>query len=303
LALSFNETDLHRLIQDNHYLDRKDQLQLVDCWILSRLHKTIDTVTKALNEFHLNEAVDNLYSFFWREYCDWYLELIKPRLYGDDPLTKDLALGIGIYTLRNILKLLHPFIPFITEEVWHSVKLREEKDLIVSEWPIAEKKYFNDQAEKQLVLIQQVIGAVRNIRGEMNVPPNKKAHLLIRSNNNGNLDLIKQNEAYLISLSKLSEIKVGTELTKPRFSASSVIADLEIFVPLKGLIDIEVERNRLTKEITRLEKQIESIASKLMNTDFIAKAPKEVVERERQKSYDFKANLTKLQTNLHSLES
>jgi len=247
--------------------------------------------------------VDSLYSFFWREFCDWYLELIKPRLYGDDPAAKDLALGIGIYTLRNILKLLHPFIPFITEEVWHSVKLADEKDLIVSEWPIAEKKYYDDQAEKDLVLVQQVIGSIRNIRGEMNVPPNKKAHVLIKSNNNGNLDLLKQNEVYLISLSKLSEIDLGSDLFKPKFSASAVIADLEIFIPLEGLIDIEVERNRLTKEITRLEKQIESINAKLLNIDFIAKAPKEVVERERQKSDDFQSNLNKLQTNLQSLEN
>jgi len=303
LALSFDEIDLPRLIENNSYLDRKDDLQLADRWILSRLHKTIDTVTRALNEFHLNEAVDNLYSFFWREFCDWYLELIKPRLYGDDPAAKDLALGIGIYTLRKILKLLHPFIPFITEEVWHSVKLANEQDLIVSEWPNADRNYYDDQAEQDLALIQQVIGAVRNIRGEMNVPPNKKAHVLIKSSNNGSLDLIKQNDSYLISLSKLSDIESGFELAKPKFSASAVIADLEIFVPLEGLINIEVERNRLTKEITRLEKQIESINAKLINVDFIKKAPKEVVERERQKSSDFQANLSKLQVNLHSLES
>ncbi len=302
LALSFQSEDLPRLFQDNNYLDRKDQLQLADRWILSRLHKTIETVTNALNEFHLNEAVDNLYSFFWREFCDWYLELIKPRLYGDDPAGKDLALGIGIYMLRNILKLLHPFIPFITEEIWHSVKLADEKDLIVSEWPIGEKNYYDDQAEKDLILIQQVIGAVRNIRGEMNVPPNKKANVLIKSSNNGNLDLIKQNEVYLISLSKLSDIELGTDLIKPKFSASAVVADLEIFIPLEDLIDIEVERKRLTKEITRIEKQIENINTKLMNTDFIAKAPKEVIERERQKSNDFQMNLNKLQANLQSLE-
>ena len=303
LALSFEENDLPRLLQNTDYLSRANELQLTDRWILSRLHKTIDTVTRALNEFHLNEAIDNLYSFFWKEYCDWYLELIKPRLYGNDLKAKDLALSIGIYALRNILKLLHPFIPFITEEVWHSVKLADEQNLIVSEWQIADKNFYDDRAEKDLVLLQQVIGAIRNIRGEMNVPPNKKAHVLIKSNSNGNLDLIKQNEVYLISLSKLSEIDVGTDLIKPKFSASSVVADLEVFVPLEGLIDIEVERSRLTKEITRLEKQIEGITSKLMNTDFIAKAPKEVVERERQKSNDFQANLNKLQANLHSLES
>jgi len=303
LALNFKGEELPKLIQNMDYLNRKDDLQLADRWILSRLHKTIDMVTTALNEFHLNEAVDNLYSFFWREFCDWYLELMKSRLYGDDPEARDLALGIGIYTLRNILKLLHPFIPFITEDIWQNVKLAVEQDLIVSAWPGFDINYFDDQVEKDMVLIQQVIGSIRNIRGEMNVPPNKKAHVLIKSHNNGNFDLIRQNEVYLTSLSKLSDIELGSELTKPKFSASSIVADMEIFVPLEGLIDIEVERNRLTKEITRLEKQIESINAKLLNTDFIAKAPKEVVEREKQKGIDFQENLNKLQTNLQSLES
>jgi len=302
LALSFDAEKLPQLLGRNDFLNRKDDLQLADRWILSRLHRTIESVTTALNEFHLNEAVDNLYSFFWREFCDWYLELIKPRLYGDDTDARDLALGIGIYTLRNILKLLHPFIPFITEEIWQNVKLADEPDLIVAEWPPAHTAYFNDRAEKEMVLIQQVVGAIRNIRGEMNVPPNKKAQVLIKSNNNGSLKLIKQNEVYLISLAKLSEIVVGTELSKPKHSASSVVADVEIFVPLEGLIDIEVERKRLTKEISRLEKQVETIKAKLMNVDFIAKAPRQVVDREKQKSMDFQENLNKLQSNLQSLE-
>ncbi|HEX9974348.1 MAG TPA: class I tRNA ligase family protein, partial [bacterium] len=303
LALSFEQEDVSRLLQNTDYLNRIEELQLADRWILSRLHKTIDTVTTALNEFHLNEAVDNLYSFFWREFCDWYLELIKPRLYGDDQKAKDLALGIGIYALRNILKLLHPLIPFITEEVWQNIKLADDKDLIISSWPCADKNYFHDEAEKDLVLIQQVIGTIRNIRGEMNVPPNKQANVLIRSANLKNLDLIKKNEIYLRSLSRLGKIELGTNEKKPNFSASAVVADLEIFVPLEGLIDIELEKKRLSKEITRLENQIKGINSKLMNSDFIAKAPRDVIDRERQKSNDFQANLEKLQTNLNSLEN
>ena len=303
LALSFEQQDLPGLLQNTDYLNRSDELQLADRWILSRLHKTIDTVTTALNEFHLNEAVDNLYSFFWREFCDWYLELIKPRLYGSDPRAKEFALGIGIYTLRNILKLLHPIIPFITEEVWQSIKLADEKDLIVTEWPAGDKNYYDNQAEKELVLIQQVIGAIRNIRGEMNVPPNKQANVLIRSANLQNLDLMKKNEIYLSSLSKLGMVEFGTNEKKPKFSASAVVADLEIFVPLEGLIDIDVEKRRLSKEITRLENQIKGINAKLMNVDFVAKAPKEVIEKERQKGNDFQLNLEKLQHNLQTLEN
>lgn len=302
LALSFDEQELPRLLKNGKFLDQADGLQLADRWILSRLHRTIAAVTKALDEFHLNEAVDNLYSFFWREFCDWYLELIKPRLYGKDQAARDLALGIGIHVLRNVVQLLHPVIPFITEEIWHGLKLPSEPDIIVSSWPVADQRYWNDEAEKDLGLLQQLIGSIRNIRGEMNVPPSKQAHVLIKSSNPKHLALIEQNQVYLTSLARLSDVVLGSDLTKPRYSASSVVADLEIFMPLEGLIDIEVERNRLTKEIVRLEKQIEAINAKLLNQDFLAKAPKEVVDRERQKCNDFQANVTKLKANLRSLE-
>ncbi len=303
LALSYAAEEIPDLLQDQDYLRHPDQLQLADRWILSRLHQTIEKVTVALNEFHFNEAVDNLYSFFWREYCDWYLELIKPRLYGQDASARKFALSIGIYVLRHLMKLLHPFIPFITEEIWQSVKLPQEPDLIVSEWPVPDKKYLNDTAELNLLLIQQIIGAIRNIRGEMNVPPQKQAHVLISSSSEEQLQLIRSNQIYITTLARLAGLELGKNLAKPRFAASAVVADVEIFMPLEGLIDFEVEKKRLSKEITRLEQQIQAIRKKLDNQDFIAKAPTEVIDREKQKINDFQTSLVKLQTNLHSIES
>lgn len=303
LALSYAAEEIPQLLQDQDYLRHSDQLQLADRWILSRLHQTIEKVTVALNEFHFNEAVDSLYSFFWREYCDWYLELIKPRLYGQDASARKLALSIGIYVLRHLMKLLHPFIPFITEEIWQSVKLPQEPDLIVSDWPVPDKKYLNDTAERDLLLIQQIIGAIRNIRGEMNVPPQKQAHVLISSSSEEQLRLIESNQIYITTLARLAGLELGKNLVKPRFAASAVVADVEIFMPLEGLIDFEVEKKRLSKEITRLEQQIQGIRKKLDNQDFIAKAPTEVIDREKQKITDFQTSLVKLQTNLQSIES
>ncbi|MDZ7318273.1 MAG: valine--tRNA ligase, partial [candidate division KSB1 bacterium] len=303
LALSFSPEEIPHLLQDQDYLRHPERLQLADRWILSRLHQTIAKVTVALDEFHFNEAVDNLYSFFWREYCDWYLEFIKPRLYGDDALARDFALSIGIYVLRHLMKLLHPFIPFITEEIWQSVKLPQETDLIVSDWPKADKIYFNDAAEQDLMLIQQVIGAIRNIRGEMNVPPQKQANVRIRSSNERQLQLIRSNEVYITTLARLAGLEVGRDLSRPKFAASAVVADIEIFMPLEGLIDFEVEKKRLSKEIARLEQQIQATQKKLINPDFIARAPSEVIDREKQKVNDFQASLAKLQTNLQSIES
>lgn len=302
LTLNFDDSELPDLIRHNNFISQQEQLQLADKWILSRLHKTIQSVSKGLKEFHFNEAASNLYAFFWHEYCDWYLELIKPRLYGENASEKKMAMAIGIHVLRNIVKLMHPFIPFITEEIWQKIKLASETDLIISSWPEFDEKLFDDQAEKDIQLVQQVIGAVRNIRGEMNVPPSKNAALQIKSQNKKHLDLIAENKIYLTSLSKLSEIVLKADLVKPKFSASSVIADLEIFVPLEGLIDIEVERNRLSKEINRLQTQIQNINKKLMNEDFLKKAPKEVINREKQKLTDFQISFDKLQANLKSLE-
>ena len=292
------ENDSIEYASNEKFTEQQQLLELCDRWILSRYFKTVRNVTKSLENFKLNEAVDNLYSFFWREYCDWYLELVKPRLYGENQEAKKIALGVGLFVLRGIVKLLHPFVPFITEEIWHHINVENETDLIISKWPQHNENYFNDQAEEQLSTMQQVIGAVRNIRGEMNVPPNKKARVIIKGPEVG---LIKKNEIYIKSLAQVEEIISGNDVQKPKLSASSVVQNMEIFVPLEGLIDIEVEKARLEKEITRLEKQITGAERKLLNKDFLKRAPKEVIEREKQKSKDFQTNLDKVKANLSSL--
>ena len=283
-----------QVLQDTH-------LQLTsDAWILSRYHHTVESVSANLKGLKLNDAVSGLYSFFWHEFCDWYLELIKPRLYGDDASAGKYVLGVALYVLRGTLKMLHPIIPFITEEIWQRVKLDNEPDIIMSRWPEKDAKWFNDLAEQEMALLQQVIGAVRNIRGEMNVPPGKKASLVVKSDNKA---FFEKHFIVIRSLAQVNGIDVAPDIEKPKFAASAVLKDMEIFVPLEGLIDIDVERARLEKEITRLEKQIEVTEKKLINKDFLNKAPTEVIERERMKSLDFQANLEKLKTNYSSLSA
>ncbi len=280
------------------FREQEASLDLADRWILSRYHTTVKVVTSNLEKFKLNEAMDNLYRFFWHEYCDWYLELIKPRLYGEDAEARNLAMGIGLYVMRGIIKLFHPFIPFITEEIWHYIKLGDEPDLIVSEWPAFDETCLHTSAEKEITLIQEIIGALRNIRGEMNVPPNKKAKVFIKSDN---LNLVNQSEVYIKSLAQVAEIVTGNQIVKPKHSASALVKNMEIFIPLEGLIDIDLEKARLEKEVARLEKQIEAAKNKLMNKDFLRRAPKEVVDKEKQKSDDFHTNLEKIKAILKSL--
>ncbi|MBD3287806.1 valine--tRNA ligase, partial [candidate division KSB1 bacterium] len=293
------EDDTIENAASNKFMDRTDRFELSDRWILSRYNKLIKNITENLEKFKLNDAVSNLYSFFWREYCDWYLELIKPRLYGDDIEAKKTALEICLFIQRGLVKLMHPFIPFITEEIWHHIKTDEEPDLIVSEWVTHDESLFSNGAEEEMLMLQQLIGSVRNIRGEMNVPPNKKARLLIKSEDS--YELIMQNDIYLKSLSQVEEIEMSADIEKPKYAASAVVNNMEIFIPLEGLIDIDVERNRLEKEVSRLEKQIENTEKKLMNKDFLNKAPQDVIERERRKSQAWQDNLEKLKANLESL--
>ncbi|MCH7680710.1 valine--tRNA ligase [candidate division KSB1 bacterium] len=281
------------------------KLDLADRWILSRCQRTIRKVTRALEQFKFHEANDAIYNFFWKEYCDWYLELIKPRLYNSEaPEKKQVALAVATVSLKKILQMLHPVIPFITEELWLKVRNKQDAEsIMISKWPVENRVFIDDNSEKELEVLQNMIGAIRNIRGEMNVPPHKKAKVIVAvSGQNGKLqDSILLNKEYFAQLAKVDELECSKTAAKPPKAASAVINNFEIFLPLEGLIDFEVERARLEKNITHLEKQLEGLNTKLQSPDFLSKAPGNIVELEKKKKVDFESNLNKLKTNLESL--
>jgi len=274
--------------------------ELCDRWIMSRLTDTSRKLTAAIENFKLNDAILILHGFFWREFCDWYLEFIKSRLYGDDPAAKKFALSVALNVFRATLKMLHPFIPFITEEIWDYLKQPGESNLIVAPW-VQDANLADPASEKALNLVQDVIGAIRNVRGEMNVPPVRKADIFVKGTSTDRLSLIQQNQSYIKSLAQVQTIKTGAEIFKPPYSASAVVQELEIYIPLEGLIDIEAEKARLDKEIARLEKQVIAQTGKISNENFMKNAPADVVEKEKQKKIDWEANLQKLKTNRASL--
>jgi valyl-tRNA synthetase len=274
--------------------------ELCDRWIMSRLTDTSRKLTAAIENFKLNDAILILHGFFWREFCDWYLEFIKSRLYGDDPAAKKFALSVALNVFGATLKMLHPFIPFITEEIWDYLKQPGESNLIVAPW-VQDANLADPASEKALNLVQDVIGAIRNVRGEMNVPPARKADIFVKGTSTDRLSLIQQNQSYIKSLAQVQTIKTGAEISKPPYSASAVVQELEIYIPLEGLIDIEAEKARLDKEIARLEKQVIAQTGKISNENFVKNAPADVVEKEKQKKIDWEANLQKLKTNRASL--
>lgn len=184
------------------------------------------------------------------------------------------------------------------------MKIRTERDaesIMISNWPVECRAFINDRAEKDLEIIQGVIGAIRNIRGEMNIPPNRTATVIISGRNGKYLNLIESHKEYFEHLAKVDQLECKAKTKKPKKAASAVINNLDIYLPLKGLIDFKVEKARLQKEISRLERQLEELNTKLQSQDFLNKAPKEVISREKKKKSDFESNLVKLKSNLESL--
>lgn len=274
------------------------QKDFADDWIISRLNQTLLQFNKAMDEFEVNSAIKIVYSFIWNDYCDWYVEMIKGRLYGDNDEVKSAVLTRAISIFEDALKMLHPFMPFLTEELWHLLQPRKAGESIsVSQFPQVNQSLINENAENEMEFVKDIITAIRNIRGEMNIAPSKKVNAIIKSQE------VKEHQIdYIKKLAKVDTITIGKDIQKPKASASAVLRDVEIFIPLEGLIDLDVERQRLQKEIQRLENSIAGVEKKLSNENFVNNAPAEVVEKERAKQKDWQENLNKLKGILESLK-
>ncbi len=289
------------LKMDVEQIDDSD-LVIFDRWILSRLERTVVAVDKVFDEYRLSTAAKTLYNFVWNDYCSWYIELIKPDQPGV-PIREG-SLKVAAYVLNQILKLTHPFIPFVTENIYIELnnKLGKQVDTIMfSSWPKSDGRHINEPLEQSLEMIQAVVTAVRSVRAELNVPPGKKSDLYIRVKDTQYADLLQNHIEYFRSLAKVEQLHVGTTVKKPPMSASTVISGAEIFIPLAGLIDIEVEKGRLEKELTNLKDLMEKVSKKLANPDFLANAPDDVISRERSKKDDFQERIQKLNKNLEQI--
>ena len=274
-----------------------EHIDFTDKWISSRLNETLKILETSLDKFEINNASKIIYSFVWNDFCDWYLELIKTRLYSDNEEIKSAVLTRAIKIFEELLKIVHPFMPFITEELWHFVSGKEINESISqSKYPVTDPSQINSDIEKEMEFLQNIITAVRNIRGEMNIAPSLQLDVFIKTEkiNDEQLEYIKK-------LVKAKNITIGSKLVKPKASASKVINNCEIYIPLEGIIDIELERNRLQKEINRLEGSLIGIDKKLSNEKFFNNAPPEVVEKEKQKKEDWQNNIVKLKSLLEDI--
>jgi len=282
-------------------LENRDGHSLADRWILSRLNKTCQAVDRALESFRFNDAASAIYKFVWNEFCDWYIELSKSRLNAEDSSDRRTTQNVLVHVLESSLKLLHPFMPFITEEIWQKLP-KQGLSIMTAPYPRHEPSQEDAEAEKHLGLIMEVISGVRNIRGEMNLNPGLALPLIIRCDDTGKKTILNQYSWYIKELAKVNEINIGSSIAKPQVAASSILSGMEIIVPLEGLMNFEEEKKRIEKELKKIEKDSIFLGKKLSNPNFVDKAPAEVIAKDRQKQMDLSEKRTKLQTHLKSIE-
>ncbi len=259
--------------------------RLEDKWILSRLNTTVREVTENLDKFELGVALQKLYDFIWDEFCDWYIELVKPRLYGTDAESRLNAEQTLAYVMTGFLKLLHPFMPFITEEIYCSLPTSEET-IVTSSWPEYDPSLSFPEEEKKMIAVCEAIKSVRNLRTSMNVPPSKKAAMYIVTKD---ASLYTSGSVFFEKLAGASTVTVlSDDSSVPDNCVNAVAPGASIFMPTGELIDIDKERERLNKEKTRLESEIERVEKKLANQGFISKAPAKLIEEEKAKGEKYR---------------
>jgi len=279
--------------------DAAVELSLADRWIIGQLQETESAVSRAVSQYRFDLASQALYEFIWNEYCDWYLELSKPVLWDEDasPAAKRGTRRTLIRVLEASLRLLHPFMPFITEEVWQTVAPLAGKTgdtIMLQPYPQADAGAVDKAANADIEWLKGVIVGVRTIRGEMNIPPGKALDIILRNGDDTDKSRLEINAPYLRKLAKLESITWMDSDQEAPVSATALVGNLEILVPMAGLIDKDAELARLAKEIEKLGKDLARIEGKLSNSSFVDRAPAEVVEKERAKLADQQQALEKL---------
>lgn len=261
---------------------------LADKWILTRLNQTIGKVTELFEKFEFGEAGRLLYRFIWDDFCDWYIEMSKETLAGDDEAAKLTTRSILVYVLDNTLRLLHPIMPFVTEEIWQSVPHVGES-LVVATYPTVHPEQMDEQAAEEMEFLMDFIRSVRTVRNEMNTPLSKPINIIAKVSDAAHYAILKENESYIARFSNPEEFVYGEDVEAPSDAVTSVITGAEIYLPLAGLINIEDEIARLEKEAEKLQQEVDRVEKKLSNEKFVAKAPAAVVEAERAKGADYQA--------------
>ena len=277
-------------------------LTQADKWILSKMNRLTKDVTENIDKYELGIAVSKIYDFIWEEFCDWYIEMVKPRLYNDEDKTKAAALWTLKTVLINALKLLHPYMPFITEEIFCNVQ-NEEESIMISKWPEYKDEWNFEEDEKAVELIKEAVRGIRNTRTGMNVPPSRKAKVFVVSESEEVRNIFENSKAFFATLGYASEVAVQSDKTGIAEDAVSVlIHQAALYMPFADLVDIDKEIERLTKEEDKMNKEIKRAQGMLSNPKFVDKAPADKVQAEKDKLEKYTQMLAQIQERLAALK-
>ena len=289
---------------DKNFVPSEEDYTLSDRWILSRYARTVRDVTENLDKFELGEAGRMIYEFLWNEFCDWYIELTKARLYDkDNERARNTALYVLSHVLEGTLRLLHPFMPFLTEEIWQKVPHKDGvKSIMVSDWPQADCARICDETEAQMTAIMETIKSIRNMRAEVGAAPSRKSEVILNFKDESLRTVFAENTAYLDKLASSEPVTIlAAGSDAPENAMAGVVDGVEIYLPLKGLIDVEKETARLGKELEKLEKEIKRLSGKLSNAGFLSKAPEQVVAGEKEKLAGYEEKKKSVESRMQDL--
>jgi valyl-tRNA synthetase len=263
-------------------------LTVADKWILSKVNTLVTEATENMDGFDLGIAVQKIYDFIWEEFCDWYIEMVKPRLYSETDETKAAALWTLKYVLTTSLKLLHPYMPFVTEEIFCTLQemsgQHEAESIMIAQWPVYNEKYEYTKEAEAVELLKEAVKGIRNVRTEMNVPPSRKATVVVVSENDKIRDIFTDSKIFFATLGYASEVLVQKDKAGiPEDAVSTVIPGAVIYIPFADLVDIDKEIERLQKEKERLEGELKRVSGMLANQNFVSKAPESKLVEERAK--------------------
>jgi len=289
------------------------ELDLASRWILSRLAGTADEINAALEEYRFNDAANSIYHFIWHEFCDWYIEMSKTEI--SNPGATAGVMQCLLYTLETSLKLLHPFMPFVTEEIWQNMPFAGNeprsagpgkpglcrKSIVISDYPQSLPRDL--QAETEISYVIEAITGIRTVRGEVNIGSSVEVTVLIKAFSGEVSDILRANLHYIKKLSRTADVTIGEDIKKPADSAVCVKDFMEVYIPIKGLLNIDAEIDKLIKESRKVEEAMAFIDRKLMNEDFLKKAPDEVVEKEKAKRSELAAKKERIKENINKFKA
>ncbi len=281
-----------------------EDLDIGSRWILSRLAATAEEVNASLEEFRFNDAANSIYQFIWRELCDWYIEMVKPALY-DDSGDKRRVKKCLLYVLDKTLRLLHPFMPYVTEEIWQHVAIsggeqqKPHKSIVVAGFPRSLQR--DAGAEAEMAILMETVTGIRTIRGELNLSPSLELRAHIKTQSGKAAEVLNRNLAYLNKLARADIIEVGGEVRKPSGAAAAVRDFVEVYVPLEGLLNVDLEIDRLRKDGAKVEESIAFLNKKLLNEDFLGRAPKDIIAKEKEKYEECLRKKDRIQENIKKL--